>query len=361
MRAAAVLVPALALGGVGAATAACEVGDRIVRATHAFTDDEGRTVEIPTPSHLSKVYFSGPIGQIMLFAVKPEIIAGTTLPFTQQELSMLPAGTEDLPFMGSLSGGDGDFDIEALREEGVQLVLSITGDDDAVESLVDPDAFQEQVGIPVVCLHAGFDTMGDAFRKLGSIVGSEARAEEVAQGIFHEVRAAVARIPVEKRVKLYYAEGAEGLQTESFSSSHAHTFGVAGAYNVAKVKSVGSNGKTQVKLSQVRKWDPDVIVAWSQDIRDGADQLIRISEEWKGISAVDSGRVYTMPNVPYSWCDRPAGPNRCIGIQWIANLLYPEHYPIDMVSATKEFYRVMWRLEVSDDQVKELLGNSYRG
>ena len=360
LRSAGLMCAGAAIGGAALALAGGGLFDA-VRSTRPFTDDRGRTVDIPTPSHLQRVYFSGPIGQIMMFAVKPELIAGTTLPFTQQELAFLPNGTSKLPFMGSLSEGV-DLDVGALREEDVQLVISAVGDNREIEALQGPDQFTEESGIPVVYLDAGFETMGDAFRKLGDIVGAEARAEEVArfcERIYAEVTDAVAQVPTERRRRLYYAEGPEGLQTEPFNSAHAYTFSVAGAYNVAEVDVLDAHGKTRVTIDEVRAWDPDVIIAWDQEIRDGASKRITTDPDWKGISAVDEGRVYAMPNVPFSWCDRPTGPNRCIGIQWVANLLYPDYYPIDMVDATREFYEVMWRISITEELAINILGHSY--
>ena len=362
VRSASALFAGAAIAGSAIALGGHAVAENVVRATRLFTDDHGRTVEIPTPSHLERVYFSGPIGQIMMFALRPELIAGTTLKFTPQELAFLPEGTAALPFMGSISE-DIELDVGALREEGVQLIVSAVGDDHAVEAMQSADRFTEESGIPVVYLEAGFEAMGDAFRKLGDIVGAEERAEEVAlfcERIYREVSQAVAEVPTERRVRLYYAEGPEGLETEPFTSAHAYTFAVAGAYNVAEVDVLGAHGKTRVTIDQVRSWDPDVIIAWDQDIRDGASRRITTDPDWEGISAIQSGRVYAMPNVPYSWCDRPTGPNRCIGIQWVANLLYPDYYDVDMVEATREFYETMWRMQITGDQAREILGNSYK-
>ena len=346
------------LGGSAVAAAGRDFPQDVIRPTWTFVDDRGRSVEIPAPSHLERVYFSGPIAQIMLFSIAPELIAGTTLPFTPQELAYLPEGTAALPFMGSLSENV-DLDIGALKEEDIQLVISAVGDDGVVEAIADADAFTQESGIPVVYLNAGFDSMGDAFRKMGRIAGAEARAEEVArfcERIYADVTDAVSRVPTEKRVRLYYAEGAEGLQTEPFNSAHAYTFAVAGAYNVADVDVLDAHGMTRVTIDQVRKWNPSVIIAWDQVVRGGASERILTDPDWSDIAAVKSGRVHAMPNVPFSWCDRPVGPNRCIGIQWVANLLYPEYYDIDIAAATREFYQVMWRITLSDDQLASLLG-----
>ena len=45
-----------------------------------------------------------------------------------------------------------------------------------------------------------------------------------------------------------------------------------------------------------------------------ADEIIRTDEKWSHISDVKNGRVYTMPNAPFAWCNRPPGVNRFLGV-----------------------------------------------
>jgi iron complex transport system substrate-binding protein len=66
-----------------------------------------------------------------------------------------------------------------------------------------------------------------------------------------------------------------------------------------------------------------------------------------------------MPNEPWAWCDRPPGVNRIIGIHWIANLLYPDIYDVDMKEVVKEYFKVMYEVEIDDETVLGLLGSSY--
>ena len=68
-----------------------------------------------------------------------------------------------------------------------------------------------------------------------------------------------------------------------------------------------------------------------------------------------------MPSVPFSWCGCSPAVNRILGIQWIANTLYPEAYDIDMVKVTKKFYSWLYPANVTDEQAREILGNSYNG
>ena len=127
------------------------------------------------------------------------------------------------------------------------------------------------------------------------------------------------------------------------------------------VEAQKGKGMSPVSLEQVLAWNPQVIIAWDDVVRGGADELIRTDANWSTIDAVKDGKVYTMPNVPFSWCDRPPSVNRILGIQWIANTLYPDAYDVDMIEVTKEFYSLFYHANVTDEQAREILGNSYNG
>ena len=217
-------------------------------------------------------------------------------------------------------------------------------------------------GIPVLLVDGSFEHISDAYRFMGDVLGVQERAEELAaycEDIFARVTAAVAQVPADARVGLYYAEGPEGLQTEPAESQHATAFIAAGADDVAKVEITDDIGMSNVSLEQVIAWDPEVIVAWDSVVRGGADVLIRTMDEWSVIRAVRDGRVYTMPNTPFAWCDRPPGVNRYLGIQWVANMLYPDLYDVDMVDVVKDFYAKLYWADIDDAFARELLGNSY--
>ena len=44
---------------------------------------------------------------------------------------------------------------------------------------------------------------------------------------------------------------------------------------------------------------------------------------------------------------------------WIANLLYPQYYDVDMVDVTEEYFKAMFGIDVDRDEVVAMLGNSY--
>ncbi len=359
---------ALTVGGTSTILYGCESPAEFLSGKRTITDDIGRTVTIPTVSKLTSIYFTSPLAQIFCFTLAPDLLAGTTIPFNNNQLAYLPENTRKLDFMGSLSGG-GFIDTEVLRYNNVQLIFSISGTDLTDVNINDALALQDQTGIPVVLIDGSFDRIGKSYQLLGELLGRRERAEELAsycQDIYDRVTTAVAKIPEDELVTYYFAEGQEGLQTEPNASEHSLAFQVARGINVAGTINPDEPGRSagvadnhdmvNVSLNEIRAWDPEFIIAWDFTTRNGADQIIRNYSAWSDISAVKTGRVYTMPNIPFSFCDRPPGVNRFLGIQWLANLLYPTYYDVDMIEVVRDFYSTCYWRDISKDQARSILG-----
>lgn len=353
---------------VGTATAAaaalglpvlsgCTAAEATFRGNRTIKDDANREVTIPTTSTLERVYFTSALAEIFCFTLAPDLIAATSSEFSKEELKYLPEGMGSLPILGSLSG-NGEIDRENLLAIDVQMVFSISGVPLTAQNISEAQNLQDQTGIPVVLIDGSFDKIAAAYRLLGKCLGREKKAEELAsycEDIYAKVTAAIDPIPEEQRTRVYYAEGPEGLQTEPYDSQHFLGFRVGGARDVAEVAITAGGGMSNVSLEHVLKWNPEVIIAWDDKTRGGADEDIRTNPSWADIDAVKNGRVYTMPNIPFSFCDRPPGVNRFIGIQWVANLLYPDRYNIDIIEATKEFYSKCYWVDITDEQAKAIL------
>ena len=331
-------------------------------ADRTITDVAGRSVTIPGVDALKKIYYTGAPGQIYCFTLAPELAGGSTMEFTPAELEYLPEGTKDLPYLGTLSGGK-ELNPEAIMAANIQVMFSVTTATPSEADKSQADDLQKQTGIPVVVLDGSLDKTAETYKTLGELLGKEEAATKLAaycEDALNKVDAAVATVPADKRLSLYYAEGPEGLQTEPEASPHALSYKLAGAKNVADGVEVGKGkGMSPVSLEQVLAWNPEVIIAWDDAVRGGADEVIRTDPNWSTIKAVQDGRVYTMPNVPFSWCDRPPAVNRILGVQWVANTLYPKAYDVDMVKVTKEFYSTFYHRDITDAQAKSILGNSY--
>ena len=109
-----------------------------------------------------------------------------------------------------------------------------------------------------------------------------------------------------------------------------------------------------VSLGQVLEWNPDAIVF-------GPDSIGKTAAEdasWASLDAVKSRRYYTVAGAPYNWIGRPPGPNRLLGLQWLGSVLYPQTFTYDMVAKTKEFYSLLYRHDLTDEEALTLLGRT---
>lgn len=359
LRAAGVLA---ASAVVGAGFSGCSGFEGMMTGERTVVDDVGRTVTIPAADKLKKVYFTSPLAEIFCFTVDPELMGGTCSSYDKDQLEFLPENMGGLIKMGSLSNG-GTIDREALIYNGIQVVFSISGTDLTDVNVSDAEGLQDQTGIPVVLIDGSFNIIADTYRFLGECLGRTQRAEELAgylEDVYNRVSAAVAQVPDSERVSYYYAEGPQGLQTEPDASQHSLAFQVAGGRNVVEgVGVTAGGGMSNVSLESVVKWNPETIITWDFEIRGGAEKIIRTSSDWESIRAVRDGRVYTMPNLPFAWCDRPPGVNRFIGIQWLANLFYPQYYDVDMVEVTRDFYKKCYWRDITEAEARRVLGNEW--
>ncbi len=353
------------VGGASAGLTGCsgakDAADSAILGVRTVTDHAGREVSIPTAQNIKNVFFTSSLAQVYITCLCPDLLAGTASKFEDRSLPYLPEGVNKLPYLGTLHN-NGEIDREQLLKQDIDIMFSISGIELTQQNISEAIEIQDQTRIPVLLVDGSFDVIPDAFRFLGDILGRPDRAEELATfcGEFYErVHKVVQTIPESERIGVYYAEGPEGLQTEPETSQHMLGFLEGGAKCVAKCKETYGGGMTDVSLEQVIKWDPEVIVGWDVDTRGGAVDDIRTNKNWANITAVKNSRVYAMPNEPWAWCDRPPGVNRLIGIHWVANLLYPQYYDVDMVEVTQEYFKTMYNVEPSREEVEKMLGNSY--
>ena len=352
---------ALLGGGANAALSGCSVADRVIMHSTTIIDDAGREIAIPTADSIKSVFFTSGLAQVYVEALAPDLVGCTCGKYTAAELEFLPEGIEKKPYLGTLHENQ-EFDREQLLVEDIDIMFSISGVALTRQNISEAEEVQEQTGIPVVLVDGTFGLLGHVFRFLGEIFERQKRAEELAtyvDGIVTEVFDAVAKIPENEKLRVYYAEGPEGLQTEPETSQHMSAFLAAGAIDVADCDETYGGGMTDVSLEQVLRWDPDVIVAWGGKILGGAYEDILTNRDWADIKAVKDGYVFECPALPWCWCDRPPGVNRVMGLQWIANVLYPDYFDVDIAERTIEYFKMMLDVDISRERVEELLGRSY--
>jgi iron complex transport system substrate-binding protein len=121
------------------------------------------------------------------------------------------------------------------------------------------------------------------------------------------------------------------------------------------VEALSGFGQSPVSMEQVLSWNPQIIITQGTS---GAYDTILSDPNWATIDAVRNGRVFRMPDLPYSWADRPPSVNRFIGLHWLANLLYPELYDIDIVSVAIDYFKIMYHVDIARADMEALLSES---
>jgi iron complex transport system substrate-binding protein len=216
---------------------------------------------------------------------------------------------------------------------------------------------QEKVGtIPVVCIDSNLTNYGATFKFLGDLLNVSNRTNAlIAYGkqILGEVQAKVATIPDAKRLHVYYAEGADGLQTNPVGSRHTQLIELCGGKNVVGGEFKETSGTTvEVTKESLLLWNPEVVITANVNII----MQINADETWKQISAVKNHRVYLIPTKPFNWFDRPPGPNRIVGIPYLAHKFYPNIFSDSWFrKKAKEFYKLFCQMELSDADLTELI------
>ncbi|MEG0896234.1 MAG: ABC transporter substrate-binding protein [Ruthenibacterium sp.] len=324
--------------------------------TQIFTDSLGREVELPTD--LQRIAPSGTLSQIILYTIAPDKLVGWTSNPTDAMKKYFDEKYTDLPTFGTFYGKNADLNTEALIAAAPQVVIDMGEVKGKKEDMIaDLDSLQKQIGIPVVFIENYLQKSGDSYAMLGKLLGMESEAQKLTDycnKTISEANEAVAKIPEDKRVRLYYGEGDTGLQTNPRGSFHCEVLDLVGAVNVADIPVTSGSGGNQISMEQLLLWAPDVMILGPGSIYDtiGTDPL------FKDLKAVQEKCVYQIPSGPYNWLDRPPAINRIIGIKWLGNLLYPEQFQYDMVAEAKEFYSLFYHYDLSDEEAKTILEKS---
>ena len=118
----------------------------------------------------------------------------------------------------------------------------------------------------------------------------------------------------ENRVRVYYAEGTDGLSTERSQSFHAELIPLAGGINVHQGTALDHYGMEKISMEQLLLYDPEVILIKEKSFFDH----IFTDPRWQNLRAVKEHRVYLIPFEPFNWFDRPPSYHAGAGHQMAA-------------------------------------------
>ena len=205
-----------------------------------FTDDLGRTVELP--AQIDKICPSGFTAQQVLLTMAPDKMVGLAQELNDDQLKIFGEKFADYPVFGAVLGAKDDLNREAVAAAAPQVIID-TGEakKGAKEDL---DALQEQLGIPVIFIEAKLSDYGAAYERLGELLGMEERGSELSTyctDVYNMTVTTMENIPENERVRMAYLLGDNGLNAIAKTSFQAAVVDMV-ADNVVVVDDVSGKG-----------------------------------------------------------------------------------------------------------------------
>lgn len=323
--------------------------------SNQITDMTGRTVQIP--SQINKVLATSPPSTNLVYMLAPDKLCAWNSNLTAEQEKYTPEKYQNLPVVGGwYSTYQGN--PENFLAQNPDVILFDKAN--LKNSSPTVDNMQQLMGnIPVVAMESSINATNytPSIQFTGKLLGAEENSTKLIN--FYEkvskiVNDTVSTIPEDQKVRVYYAEGTVGLQTDPDGSAHSQLINICGGVNVAEVPIKQGNGLSDVNLEQVLQWNPDVIITNNPQFF----KNVYTNSSWSNVKAVQDHKVYLAPTAPLGWFDRPPGVNTIIGIPWTAKVLYPDKFTnLNITSLTKEFYQNFYHVTLSDDDVKTIMSN----
>lgn len=326
-----------------------------VATTRTITDMYG--TQITVPAVINRVISTGLVETQLIYILAPEKLVGLSYAWNGSP-SLIPDQYINIPVIGNTS--DGSFNYEAAIVTRPDIVL-----EGKTKNL--PTDREKFGSIPVVGVNSGDDllTMYEGeIRFVSDLLGVPERGDALIayyKQTMDYVNKTVAMIPDSSKIRVYYAEGNDGLQTDAKGSWHTNLLTFCGGINVADVAVSNTSQAVQVSMEQIYKWNtaaPINLIIIGRSSQVTTYNAILNSDSWKQIPCVKAGKVIVRPDNPTSWFDGPPGYGQILGMYWMLYILYPDKTAdMHLNDKVKEFYSKFLHYDLTNQQVAALLAN----
>jgi len=326
--------------------ALCPIFVQVASAQTSFTDDARRKVTLP--AHPARVFAAGAPAEVLLYTLVPDMLVGRNhMPAAAALEFMPPQLRSPKPIKKLPDRDDPRYDDELLALKPDVYVDYGTVDEDYVAAL---EAISGRTKVPALILDGALTNIPTVYRRLGTALGVPERGERAAaeaQRILDKYRGTAP-------VRVYLSCSRDGL----VPCVQGHAFGEAaellGAVNTAGTTATAP--KRPLTVQEVRLSKPDVVIVASQLAVD----ITRQDPAWQEVGAVASGRIYSPPDLPFSWGPRPPSVNRLLGVIWMAYVLrakaFDDAFFADVSSAFETFYH----FTPSREQLEHLIAAAHK-
>lgn len=320
--------------------------------TISYTDSLGREIEIPY--EVKKIAVTGPLAQMMVFAVAPEKMVGLASAWDETAKHFINKEYHNLPVLGQLFGGKGNLNMETILDVSPDLIIDMGEAKEGIASEL--DELQNRVGIPFIHISCSLSDYDMAFRELGIVLDKEKEGNALADYCreTYQVITDMMNTVGNKKKRVVFCTMENGTHVIAKGSYQAELLDLL-TDNVAIVANKTSRGTgDEVGLEQILLWNPDYIIFNSDSYYEGAKKDMK----WKELEAIQKNQFYEVPFGPYNWAGNPPSVQRYLGMLWMGELLYQDYVTYDLKEEVKEYYELFYHHELTEQQYEELLVNS---
>lgn len=308
--------------------------------TRTFTDSCNRTVTVP--KNIERIAVSGPLSQIMCFALCPDAMVETASHWDESLEGIMDERYYNLPVLGKVYN-QGNLNVEELMVRRPQVIIDLGEDKGSIAA--DIDDLSAITGIPSVHISADFETMPEAYLKLGELVNRPQEAQILADYCSSKYDMCKKIAEDSGRKKLLYLTGSKGLNVVAKGSYPAEVIDLI-SDNVAIIDSPTSKGTgNEVNIEQILNWNPEYMIFSSDSI---ASQVAS-DPVWSSLDAIKNGNYYEVPYNPYNWIGAPSSIQRHLNLLWYTKVLYPDKADYDLYAEVSEYLQLFYHIDISKE------------
>ena len=327
--------------------------------THVIVDHLGIEVEVPYEVNRIAVGNILPLPSVLtvFFDSAEKIVGMSPNSMSAAENGLLGELYPDIlkAETGYMNGTD--INLEELMKLEPDIVLYSASQPEQGEQL-------RNAGFAAVALsvnkweYNAIETLNQWIRLLSEIFPDNDKTEVVAKHsdeIYNMVQERVADIPEEERERVFFLFKYSDTDMETSGSKFFGQFwaDAVGAVNVAE--EITTDNQVAANMEQVYKWNPTIIFITNFTAAQPDDLYNNTigNYDWSAVDAVKNQKVYKMPLGMYR--SYTPGADTPVTLLWFAKNTYPELFEdIDMIQETKDYYKEVFGVELTDDQASAI-------
>ena len=202
------------------------------------------------------------------------------------------------------------------------------------------------------------ETLNQWIALLSEIFPDNDKTEVVANysnKIYEMVQERVSSIPEEERERVFFLFKYSDTEMQTSGQNFFGQFWAKAIGAVNTAEEIETDNQVTVNMEQVYAWNPSTIFITNFTTAQPEDLYSNTvgNYDWSAIDAVKNEKVYKMPLGMYR--SYTPGADTPVTLLWFAKTTYPELFAdIDMVEETKNYYKEVFGVELSDAQAASI-------